>query len=479
MKSTYCIDLILIFVIFSLPLSAMCTPVADRLAHLDFGDPHPQTGLALATDGRGDIWVKGEISPELLSRQLVLHIPSGHVVDYDLYVYHGDRLLRPVQDSNEHGQKIRTRYPLYTFSTENPVYYLNFKQNPVSKLKVSIQESTQYFYQESTDLMRIYLYYGLIIMAMIFNVVFFLIFLDKHFATYVLLQASLLCTFFLEDGMLHYFYPHIAHYFHYLLTWVSSISAVLAVMFTYYLLDLKQNSTWFRKVAFPVVAVLLVGCGVYVWTGSVLVRIIVNVSCFSLAGLCFYQAAVLFKDLIYARLLLLAFGFLVLMGGLYTLNEFYDNSLLSFFDVNGLRLASVIEIVAVSFALIFKVRFLREENERQREELRYQLEQLKSSRHEKQMGSITHAPIPLDLPTISAGHQEEGIIHDIGMQYQLTEREKEVLRCIWNGDSNQEIANKLCISINTTKFHVGRLYGKLNVRNRSEVRSMREEVVEN
>jgi len=82
------------------------------------------------------------------------------------------------------------------------------------------------------------------------------------------------------------------------------------------------------------------------------------------------------------------------------------------------------------------------------------------------------------LPAISTGHQEE-VIHDISMQYQLTEREKEVLRCIWNGNSNQEIANKLCISINTTKFHVGRLYGKLNVRNRSEVRSMREEVAEN
>src|SRR5690606_10774104 len=160
------------------------------------------------------------------------------------------------------------------------------------------------------------------------------------------------------------------------------------------------------------------------------------------------------------------------------LNEFYDNSLLSFFDVNGLRLASVIEIVAVSFALIFKVRFLREENERQREELRCQLEQLKSSRHEKQTVSVNHAPIPLDLPAISTGHQEE-VIHDISMQYQLTEREKEVLRCIWNGNSNQEIANKLCISINTTKFPVSRLYGKLNVKNRSEVRSMKEEVVEN
>ncbi len=65
------------------------------------------------------------------------------------------------------------------------------------------------------------------------------------------------------------------------------------------------------------------------------------------------------------------------------------------------------------------------------------------------------------------------LIEKIAGQHDLTEREKEVLHCIWNGYSNQEMADMFYISVNTVKFHVSRLYMKLDVRNRSELRSMK------
>lgn len=473
MNFNYCINLIAIFVVFYLPLSGFAA--ADTPPRLAFGAPHPQTGLAMAPDEQGNTWIRGEIAPDLLSRQLVLQIPSSHVTGYDLYVYQGDQLIRPAQNSDEYGQTIRTRYPLYIFSTENPVYYLNIKQNPVSKLKVSIQDSMQYFHQESAELMRIYLYYGLIIMAMVFNVVFFLIFLDKHFATYVLLQAGLLCTFFLEDGMLHYTYPHMADHFHYILSWVSSACAVLAVMFTYYLLDLKQNSAWFKKIALPAGAILLVSLCAYLWTGSYGIRGVVNILCFMLALLCFYQAVILFRSLIYARFLLFAFGFLVLMGALYTLNEFYGNAFLSVFDVNGLRLASVSEIVAISFALIYKVRMLRKENEGYRTELRHYLELLQIEKENRREVINTSMPLTDTGQSYNVLSETHPILVNVGQQYQLTDREMEVLECLWKGASNREISDQLNISIHTAKFHVSRLYTKLDIKNRSEARMLRKE----
>lgn len=50
----------------------------------------------------------------------------------------------------------------------------------------------------------------------------------------------------------------------------------------------------------------------------------------------------------------------------------------------------------------------------------------------------------------------------------LTNRELEVLKAISQGMSNQQIAEALFISINTVKTHVLRIYGKLDVRNRTE-----------
>ena len=50
----------------------------------------------------------------------------------------------------------------------------------------------------------------------------------------------------------------------------------------------------------------------------------------------------------------------------------------------------------------------------------------------------------------------------------LSERELEVLRLFAEGLSNQEIADKLFISLGTVKAHSSNIYRKLDVRNRAQ-----------
>jgi DNA-binding CsgD family transcriptional regulator len=50
----------------------------------------------------------------------------------------------------------------------------------------------------------------------------------------------------------------------------------------------------------------------------------------------------------------------------------------------------------------------------------------------------------------------------------LTDREIEVLRLIAAGKSNQQIAEDLIISLNTVARHVGNIFGKTGVNNRTE-----------
>jgi DNA-binding NarL/FixJ family response regulator len=51
---------------------------------------------------------------------------------------------------------------------------------------------------------------------------------------------------------------------------------------------------------------------------------------------------------------------------------------------------------------------------------------------------------------------------------ELTPREVEVLQQVVQGATNREIADRLCISENTVKNHVGNILAKLNLRNRRE-----------
>lgn len=50
----------------------------------------------------------------------------------------------------------------------------------------------------------------------------------------------------------------------------------------------------------------------------------------------------------------------------------------------------------------------------------------------------------------------------------LSKREVEVLELLSQGLSNQEVADKLFVSLNTAKTHISNIYGKLNVKRRTQ-----------
>ena len=50
----------------------------------------------------------------------------------------------------------------------------------------------------------------------------------------------------------------------------------------------------------------------------------------------------------------------------------------------------------------------------------------------------------------------------------LSEREQEILRHLAEGKSNEEIAAGLVLEVSTVKWHLTRIYGKLNALNRTQ-----------
>src|SRR5258706_5839942 len=51
---------------------------------------------------------------------------------------------------------------------------------------------------------------------------------------------------------------------------------------------------------------------------------------------------------------------------------------------------------------------------------------------------------------------------------QLTHRELDILRLVTDGQSNQEIAERLVITLGTVKWYLKQIYGKLHVSSRTQ-----------
>jgi LuxR family maltose regulon positive regulatory protein len=58
----------------------------------------------------------------------------------------------------------------------------------------------------------------------------------------------------------------------------------------------------------------------------------------------------------------------------------------------------------------------------------------------------------------------------------LSEREIEILRLVAQGLSNQQLANRLFITVGTTKWHLNNIYGKLGVASRTQAVALAREL---
>jgi len=69
---------------------------------------------------------------------------------------------------------------------------------------------------------------------------------------------------------------------------------------------------------------------------------------------------------------------------------------------------------------------------------------------------------------LAAAEEERSSIPTKSYVELFTPREREAVGFLLQGCSNQEIAEQLAVSINTVKFHMKNIFGKLGVKSRSE-----------
>lgn len=81
--------------------------------------------------------------------------------------------------------------------------------------------------------------------------------------------------------------------------------------------------------------------------------------------------------------------------------------------------------------------------------------------------SIRHA-IERHNKTSEEAQRKDEVVKSKLAEYKITEREKEILLLVALGKSNEEISEKLHLSLSTVKNHMGKIFAKLRIDNRSQ-----------
>ena len=115
---------------------------------------------------------------------------------------------------------------------------------------------------------------------------------------------------------------------------------------------------------------------------------------------------------------------------------------------NFLKMGGVFEMLILSYAVVFRMRAVQNENCKISAELFEHISEIEK----------------LEEELIKLHQGQENTISDI----ELSEREIEILTLIAQKRDNREIAEKLFISVNTVKYHVKKLYDKLDINSRKE-----------
>ncbi|MGG5508022.1 MULTISPECIES: LuxR C-terminal-related transcriptional regulator [unclassified Myroides] len=443
--------LVLVLFFISLSLKAQNT-VQTSVQHLTFR-PHPtQANLMIASDSFDNTWIKGTLKPGDLNTDITFQIQNPHIYDYELYVYQKDSLQTLTPNIDTKNNPIRSRFTQYSFNTAASTYYVNLKQIDTTNLPIVIEEQTQFAVAESFHLLRIGLYYGIAIMSIVFNLVFYFIFQDKRFMTYTLLQISIFTSLFFEDGMFYYL-SNGQWEMSMLLIWNVPLTSFLACLFTVYFLDIKQLFQSYKLIFISLFIAILFLSTIQSFLALTTLKHVINILCFLPPFFCLILAATQFKKNVYARFLLCTFGLILLFGVGYFLYIYFNSNQFAWFNLDTFRLISNIELISITFAIIYKVRDLQDENNGYKEQINHYLMLLNKN---------------ADMPSKANYRPLLETLENLRITHNLTTRETEVLQCIWENMSNQEIADKLFISLSTTKYHISNLYTKLEIKNRNQ-----------
>lgn len=309
--------------------------------------------------------------------------------------------------------------------------------------RISGQDAKRIAIEESVF---IGLFYGFALMVFILNIFLYFIFKDNAFILYSLFLFFIIAVFAYRDG----FVDIIG--FSLKFKWVSepfihALGGLAGAAFGSVYLNLKRHypTLEYSYYLLPIPLSILVIA--YLTTGDYIYFLGIDILCLYVFFSCWLSALLLFTAHRYAAIFCLAYFFMLCAATMFYLFPALNIQWIVI-EHHYLKWSGYLEMLIITSAVLYRMKILQNEHKMMREEMVAYLSEINY--------------LSQELENAQQGE------NSIFAQYDLTAREAEILEKISKGNSNKVIADELFISINTVKYHVKKIYEKLEVSNRKE-----------
>ncbi|MBA3985050.1 MAG: hypothetical protein H0X63_00360 [Flavobacteriales bacterium] len=381
----------------------------------------------------GSYWFKIN---KVESGPAVLHIPSSHLHNLQLYSSSGKEIK----------EISYTRYPSFSLD-EFEVYplYLHVEFDKEAYFPIQISTPKDFAKANQQSLFKLGTYYGFAVMVIIINFMCFFLFDEKVFLYYCAVLTTITLSFFFSDGLFRLFGLNSIFIHDYLEPLLHTSVALFAAYFATKFLKLEDYSPklkWFTLGFIVFASACFLS---YFVTKNWLFAAIGNTAIWSVLLVYLVAGATLFRKKMYARFYVIAYSLLFLLLIDFFVLKGFGASLLNV-TATQLKVASALEMLVLTYAIMYRMRALKEENEMMQIEMRLYLKRIELLRS------------PDSIQMVDDLYLENLVNH-----YDLNNLETKLLQYISKGRDNAKIAIKLNITEKEVEKITKELYKKLEI----------------
>jgi DNA-binding CsgD family transcriptional regulator len=333
------------------------------------------------------------------------------------------------------------RFLSYQFSRNFDVY---IKVDPRlhSYIPVELKTVEELIITENKNFLLNGFYYGFAFLVIIYNLGYFFLIKDDSFLYYALFICSICFGVFTMDGMLNFYnLPFGLNNFLMILNYL--FLAFFSSKFVNSYLFLDKYYPKLKKFSYFLGAIMIVFGVHYLFSQNYYSLLLLNIFVFSLLFIYWVFTVLLYKKNIYTKILSFAYVLILFSAIDFFIFNFLGVSMIQS-DATFIKMGAFLEMIILSFAVLYRMKILREENTFVKSEI------VKYSK------LLTQKKLKSNTDVVAENIKN------------LSIREREIFDLILQGKSNKEIATTINISINTVKFHIKNIYDKLSIKNRKE-----------